>query len=347
MGTTKDWTFQQLGGAKKTLMLGGRSAPHGRPRKGPIVSDGIKLRTSRTYYPDAVAPPTTHIFGIAYDDWEIKGRFADIHLGLGETKRVIGEWKSFVADAQELLITWGDVLTVRGLAHKFVPGRESEYEASYTLELHVDEEVGFAPAPGAFAQAGAAALCQALQLEILEGVGRIPSLPNVGDLKPSFLDSLDELVSSVNGFSAGLLHLANEFDSFATGTLDQLERLRAGVVQIRTAVNRVRGTVETTANEAALLSRDASLETVWFSTRAGFDVGTLRILALLDEIDREAEIAQRGRVLTVYVARGGDSWESLARQFYGSSQNAGRIRDANGVRYGEVPTPGRSYQIPI
>ena len=95
-----------------------------------------------------------------------------------------------------------------------------------------------------------------------------------------------------------------------------------------------------------MLARSADSDILWFSARANNDVGSLLVLALLDEIDRQSEIAQRGRVLAVYVARGGDSWESVARQFYGGPQNAGKIRDANGVKYGQSPTPGRSYSIP-
>lgn len=344
---TKPWTFTQLGGAKRSLTLAGSSAPHGRPRQGPVVSDGIKLRVARVYYPDALGPPTTHIFGVAYDDWELKGRFNDAWLGPGEAKRTAAEWQKFVGEGQEVLITWGDVLTARGLLHKFVPGRESEYQIAYAFEVHIDEVLGvLSPASGAVADQGASALCEALQRELLEGVGRIPQLPHAGDLKPSFLDSLDDLVSSVNGLSAGLLKLAGEFDTFASGTLNQLERLRAGIAQMRTAMQRIQATIDTSSNEATMLSRSADSDIQWFAARANNDVSTLRIMALLDELDRQAEIAQRGRILAVYVARAGDSWESIARQFYGGPQDAGKLRDANGVRYGETPTPGRSYQVP-
>lgn len=344
---TKTWSFTQLGGAKKTLVLAGLSAPHGRPRKGPVVSDGIKLRTERVYYPDALGPPTTHIFGIAYDDWELKGRFQDSHLGAGEAKRQASEWQLFVADAQEVLITWGDVLTARGLVHKFTPARESEFEVAYTIEIHIDEELGaLGPSPGAFADQGASAICQELESLLSGGIGGIPKLPNAGDLKPDFLDSFDDLVSSVNGISASVLAVAGEFDTFVSGSLDQLERLRAGVRQFRTAMLRIRATIDTANNDDAMLWRSSDSDILWAAARADNDVSSLRIMALLDELDRQAEIAQRGSVLAVYVARGGDSWESISREFYGGPEGAGKIRDANGVTYGAAPAPGTSYQIP-
>ncbi len=342
---TKPWTFTQLVGDRKSLTLAGSSAPHGRPRKNPVVSDAIALRTERVYYPGNDAP-TTHVFGSQFPDWDLKGRFNDAWLGEGGTKQAIDEWRNFVRDGQPCLITWGDILTAQGLVHKFTPGRESEFEASYALEIHIDfnASLNLTERPGT--PESATALCEALQREVTEGLGGIPKLPNAGDLKPSFLDSLDDLVSSVNEFSASLLKVAGEFDTFVAGTLNQLERLRAGVAQTRTAVLRVRATIDTSTNEATMLSRSADSDILWFSARANNDVGTLRILALLDEIDRQSELAQRGKVLAVYIARAGDSWESVAQQFYGGPQGAGKIRDANGITYGAAPTPGNSYQIP-
>lgn len=138
MSGTKPWSFTQQGGDNKTLTLAGSSAPHGRPRKNPIVSDGIALRTERTYYPDSLGAPTTHIFGIAWDAWELKGRFNDAWLGPGGTKEAIIDWQTLVRDAEEVLITWGDVISARGLVHKFIPARESEFEAAYTIEIFID-----------------------------------------------------------------------------------------------------------------------------------------------------------------------------------------------------------------
>lgn len=344
----QDWRFTQLGGPRRTLTLAGASAPHGRPRKNPVVSDGIKLRRERVFYPDGGnKPPTTHIFGTEWKDWELEGRFSDRELGKGGTKAVIQEWQSFVADGQEVQIAWGDVLSARGLVDEFIPGRESEAECSYKIVVLVDSRDIDGGRSAFIIPRAPLEMCQALQLELLEGVGRIPSLPHAGDLKPTFLDSLEEAVSSINGFSASLLNVAGEIDAFAEGTLDQLERLRAGVAQTRTAVNKLRGTFETTENDAALLARAADSDVQWFASRASADVSTMRMLAILEEIDRETEISRRGRTLGIHLARLGDTWESIATSFYGAPDGAGAIRDANGVLFGDLPVPGREYQIPI
>lgn len=68
---------------------------------------------------------------------------------------------------------------------------------------------------------------------------------------------------------------------------------------------KIRATIDTSTNEATMLARSADSDILWFASRANNDVGTLRILALLDEIERQAELAQRGKILAVYVARGG------------------------------------------
>lgn len=343
---TKDWFCQQQGGQRRSLRLAGKSAPHGRPRKGAVVTDAVKLRLDRVFYPDSGGPPTTHVFGIAWEPWELKGRFNDAWLGPGGTKDAIANWQQFVIDAQPILISWGDIVSAEGIVTKFTPGRESEAESTYSIEVEIDTQPGLAATFVMRVAPAPSEICAALQAELAEGIGSIPTMPNAGDLKPSFLDSLEDLVSDLNSFSAGLINIANDVDSFASGTIDQLERLRSGVAQYRTALNKLRGTIETTENDAALLARDAELEVLWFASRSEIDVSTTRALALLDELDRQAEIAQRGRGATVYVARLSDTWESIARQFYGGPESAGRIRDANGIRYGELPVSGRSYQIP-
>lgn len=343
----QDWRFTQLTGLRRTLTLAGATAPHGRPRSGAVVSDGIKLRRQRVFYPDgANRPPTTHIFGTEWTDWELKGRFSDRDLGKGGTKSLIQEWQSFVRDGQEVQISWGDVLTARGLIDDFEPGRESEFECSYRIVVLIDSREIDGGRSAFVIPKQPLQMCTALQLELLEGVGRIPSLPHAGDLKPSFLETLEDAVSSLNGFSASLLNVAGEIDAFAEGTLDQLERLRAGVAQMRTAMNRLRGTFETTTNDAALLARAANTDVQWMATRANADVSSMRILAMLEELDREAELARRGRAVAVHVAKLGDTWESISTLFYGGPDGAGTIRSANGVQYGELPVPGRDYQIP-
>ncbi len=343
----KEWKFTQLGGARRVMTLAGAVAPHGRPRQGPVVTDGVRLRRTRVHYPDgADRPPTTHVFGVEWVPWELKGRFSDVHLGKGGTKSLIKQWQSFVMDAQVVQIDWGDILSARGIVDEFTPERESEFECAYTITLLIDERDVRGGQSAIVIPRPPIAICQALQAEIDANVDAIPTIPSAGDLRPDFLDSIEESVADINGFSASLINIAGEIDAFTDATFDELERLRANVAQMRTAVHKLRNTIESTENDAALLARAADTDVQWFAKRATLDVSTMRILAFLDELDREAELARRARAFAVYVARIGDSWESIATQFYGGPDEAGAIREANGVRFGELPIPGRQYQIP-
>lgn len=345
----KEWRFKQLGGARRILTLSGKCAPHGRPRQRAVVSDGIKLRRARTFYPDGGnRPPTTHIFGTEWKDWVLEGRFTDRELGAGGTQAAIRDWKLMLIDAQPVEITWGDILHVEGLVDDFTPGRESEFEGPYSITLLIDKDA----LDGGFVDfeipRTPTAVSQALQSILSDDIGSPPDLPHAGDLKPDFLDTLEDAVSNVNGFSASLITIAGDIDSYADATIDQLERLRAGIVQARTAVNRLRMTYDSTSNDLALIAADAAdTQALYVASRAASDVATLRILALLDAMDRDAQLSQRGKTLAMYVAQFGDSWESIATSFFGGPEAAGNIRDANGIKYGALPVPGRSYQIPV
>lgn len=343
----KEWRFTQLKGEKRELKLTGASAPHGRPRQRPVVADGIELRHSRTYYPGS-SKPTTHIFGIKLDDYELEGRFSDVWLGPGGTKSAIRDWQSFVADGVECLISWGDIVNAYGVVTKFIPERESEFEGAYKITIIIDDQIGTVRAvPTAALPVSPLGMCQNLLAAIGLNVDIVPKLPNAGDLHPDFLDSLEDTVASINGFSAALVKVAGDINAFEEATLDQLERLRAGVVQMRTAVNSLRSTVAETENDSALLARAADTDVQWFANRATLDVATTAILALLEALDRETEIARRGRILALHVAKTGDTWESIATQFFGGPEDAGLIRDANGILYGALPIPGRQYQVPM
>lgn len=345
----KPWTFKQIyEGPGKSLTLAGASAPHGRRRRHPVVSDGIKLRYSRVHYPsDEPTPPTTFVSGTTWEPFTLTGRFSDVDLGPGGMSKAVRDWQAFLADASLVQIIWGDVWAATGILVHFVAGRESEYECTYSMTFEIDgrDEVdgtrrGFVVPPSV------TAIAQEFQFEA-DKIQELPELSHAGALKPDFLESLDDAVSSINGFSASLIKVAGEIDDFEEGTLDQLERLRAGIAQTKTAVNRFRETMDSTNNEAALLYRATDADVQWIATKTSTDVSTTRMLSILDEMDREADLARRGRVISVYVARAADSFESMSTRFYGGPDGAGDIRSANGVRYGELPVSGRSYQIPV
>jgi hypothetical protein len=77
------------------------------------------------------------------------------------------------------------------------------------------------------------------------------------------------------------------------------------------------------------------------------EVDLRRILALMAALDKQAEIAERGKLQSSYVAQLGDSWESISMKFFGAPDKAQSIRDANGAKYGAQPYPGSTLKIPL
>jgi hypothetical protein len=95
-----------------------------------------------------------------------------------------------------------------------------------------------------------------------------------------------------------------------------------------------------------LLSTDASPAIQLQDLQAQAELQLLTTLGLLEQMDRQALIAQRGSVNKSYQARTGDTWESVSVLFYGGLDGATLIKNANGIRLGQEPVPGMTYQIP-
>ncbi len=121
------WVFEQLGGPRKKLELADHAAPHGRPRQAPVVSPEMHIRTSSTYYSGDV-PRTIHVFGPSHEPVELVGRFSDRRGGRGFAIAKRDEVMRFVADQQEVLISWSDVYSVVGFITSFVPALEAVSE---------------------------------------------------------------------------------------------------------------------------------------------------------------------------------------------------------------------------
>jgi hypothetical protein len=344
MATPKTWTFRQLGGDRKELTLAGAAAPHGRPRQKPVVSDGIKVRQSKTMYPGS-SIPTRHIFGTECEDLELAGRWRDQDLGPGGAATYVSLMKDFVAAQQPISVSWGDAVIIRGLAVNFVPSRESEAEIPWTLKIEVDSDDSRAAivrsAPPVDPQGYADKVAQMLTPYV-----NFANPTKDIEISPSFLDTLDDVVSSLNGASASFLKAAFAIDNFEQATADSLKRLVAGAGQLKTALLTFQQTMDTTRTDAALL-RDASKSNIlWFEQVASAQVNTFAASALLTELGVRAETAQTGSIGTTYTAQYGDTWESLATRFLGGPSAAERLRVANGAKFGQQPTPGALLRIP-
>ncbi len=205
MSDPKPWTFTQLAGPKKELTLAGYDAPFGRARQNAVVRKGVKIRQRTVRYPGNDGPPTRHVLGGEWLAWELAGRFRDAYGGKGHALRRVDELTRFVLDQQEVAIRWGDVFATTGFLEEFDPGVEAEGEIEWKLRVLIDEDASVAAQRADEPLDVDAKLRRVLALLTAE----VPKLPSAPDLKPSFFDMIDGLVSSVTGAIGSLVNAAN------------------------------------------------------------------------------------------------------------------------------------------
>jgi hypothetical protein len=345
------WVFRQLDGPRKTFTLSGWSAPNGRPRQGAVVRTPQRVRTERTYYPGSDIP-TRHVFGLRYDDVELKGRFRDKDLGgKGSARDKTEELKAFQADAQRVQVTWGSILSFEGFIDEFDPGYEAENDIEWVLRIAVDtpeQPAGFAPRkPATIPQVSDETLLGAVD-KIREVRGPLPLRVDVLDLLDDAIDVFTESVGVVRG-------AVQKFSTFKDATFGELNRAVAGVSALRSAGRALRETFISTVSNAELLAALGDEEIGRFRSEDFIMMGIAdatveeQIRVALDEgaqVERAADMARLGRIKATYAAAPGDAWETISIHFYGGPGRANDLRDANNVGTGERPTPGTEYLIP-
>jgi hypothetical protein len=368
----QEWKFTQLGGDKKELLLAGLDAPFGRPRKKPVVTDKVEIRETLTYYP-GTTKPTRHIFGAKYDPWELQGRIGDrnfissnpsqVPAGIGYAKAFVDYIKKFVSDQQPVRVAWGNIISAEGFIKSFEPRREAEYEVEYLLTVDIDADetspttviaiAGRRSTKDQVAQVVAALSAVTKKLPSDSGIkpslsdsGIKPSLSDSG-IKPSLLDSIDNLVSSFASATGQLVQVANQIDNIEKALVTDLKRMRAAIGQVRTAALSLQATIDAISIDAATIRRSWSADIGWGGARADSDAAITAALSQLEIVNKQAEIAERGKPNSSYVAKLGDTWELIATNTLGGADKADAIRAANGVRYGQQPEPSRAYKIPF
>jgi hypothetical protein len=342
MTTTGAWRFEQLSGDKKTLILAGYSAPFGRPRQKPVVRDKISVREKTIRYPGSSGPPTRHIFGDDYEPWTLEGRFMDREGGPGYAQAKTQEVIEFVRDKQPVHVTWGDTLDFNGFIKSFDPGREGPGDVEWRMVVLIDEDNladPALPAPAPPLPKDALAVLQAALSQTL-------SADTLPDLHPSLLDALSNLVGAISGALGAIANVVNQMQSFEQAVMGDLQRLRAGLGQLRTALLNMQGLILSTRNDAIGIGRSFGSDARCGGLFADIDVETTSALAAAASMDRQAEIAQRGKAATRITAKGGDTWESLSIRAYGAPDKAGVLMQANGIKYAAPPVPGTSYVVP-
>jgi hypothetical protein len=336
--------FLQIeGDSPKVLELAGHAAPHGRPRKEPVAETEKRVRESEVYLPGGNVP-VRHIFGKREEPITMKGRFRDSLGGAGFAKAKHDEVTAFVDDARLCEVIWDDLLDVHGLITSYRRGIESPHEFTYEIEVKVDRDLlTNADAPRVPDTKGPKAITDQI-IAALAIKDKLPTTPPT--LRGSVVDLLNSLVGTVNGATAALVNASNDIDSFVTGTVTALKRLRGGLAQTRVAVQNLRSTYDGLRVTAAIESESANESLIFSDIQSTWAANSLEAMRLIAVADREAAIAEQGRVLALHDAAIDETWESIATRWYGSAARADEIRLANGVPAGTDPVPGTVYLVP-
>jgi hypothetical protein len=345
------WVFKQLKGPQKTFTLSGWSAPLGRSRQGAVVRTPQKARTERTYYPGSDIP-TRHIFGLRYDDVELKGRFRDKDLGgLDGARGKTDELKAFQADQQPIQVTWGNIISFTGFMDEFDPGYEAPDDIEWVIRISVDQ-----PEQGARVVAQKPPVLPQVSADLLLGsIEKIRAARATLPLQVDLLDQLDDAIDLVAEAIGIVRGAVTKLSSFKEATFGELNRAVSGVSALRSAGRGFRELFVSSVSDAQLLASRGEITVNGFRGDDFILMGLAEIAIeeqirlALDEaakIERASDLARIGRIKATYAASPGDSWETISIRYYGTPGRANDLRTANDAGAGERPVPGVEYLIP-
>lgn len=357
------WTFTQLGGNKEQKTLGGWSAPFGRPRNKTLVNAGVKMRTQTTYYTGKVEP-TVHLFGSAPKPWELSGRFMDKVIGLlGGALTYRRQWYDFVEAGQIVRATWGSYLSYRMVLEDIDLDIEGPCDVAWRLKAIVlaDEASSIATVdtpkqtPLDIASAMAVDMATVNTLSP-SNLSLSQSLGSVLNLFSSISDTIDSTIAAINEPFAAVYTVCTAVSDFETALTSDLGKMTAGIQAMATGLINLRDSSEQLVQQAMQLDvPGADTPAGIFSgpdlislttTKIAVDQSTSNLLALIAAMQNQIDLTQRGDVASSYTAQGNDTWESIARRTLGSVDGARALKNLNGIRYGQLPVPGKVYTVP-
>jgi hypothetical protein len=343
----KPWIFQQLGGQRNHFTLSGLHSPHGRPRQKPVVVESEKLRMQTTPYDEEGVDPTRHIFASQHEPWELTGRFQDRELGKRGALEKKQELQEFYRAKQLVSIKWGDVVAYRGILSEIGFKIEAEYDIEYfiKIELDADDTRPVIAAPKTPRGPNSLMLEINLMLDLLKS--KLLAVPNALDLRPSFLEFLEDLVAAVLTPFAFMTSISDQIGSFENALAGDLRRLVAGVNQGKTACLNLRDATESALLFDIIMVPNGNNTVRWLNTKADVDSTLSALLALLADFIREINVSSRGSLERTETANDGETWETFSNRIYGGPDGAGKLRDANAVSAGSKPQAGKRYHIPV
>lgn len=344
MAPADAWVFEQLGGDNRFLVLSGYAAPFGRPRQEPVVTDTIEVRTERIYYPGNERQPTRHVFGVKYPDWELSGRWMDRTLGgTGSARLKAAEAGKFVEDSQPVRITWGDTVYAEGFIDKLECGRESKGQIAWKMQISIDvsdpsRKLPDPPLP----KPTPASLASSITLKSQAVQATVKADKTLPAKTLAALNTLGEGAATA---AATIETIVQPIQSFATAAFGSLSRILTNLEQIRDNVLAIREVYASMSAQALAFKGRAVKTYQGFLTRTKVETQSKETLTVAAQMQEEVDKARVAKIKTTYIAKPGDTWDSISSKFYGSADRANELREANGVGAGVQPQPGVEYFI--
>ncbi len=345
------WEFAQLEGPtadRKVLGLDGYSAPFGRPRQKPVAKEIIKARVQTTNYPGRSGKPTRHAFGTNNEPMELTGRWMTKHL-VADNKTansVADDWRLFIEDQRTCRISWGYIVSYTGFIEELELGRESGDEIAWRMKILIDTNDG---TENQSVRTPAKSIAEHIVEFSLIPEPKALLKPVLPSLDPTFLDSLDNFASALNGPSAAFNRLVGQFSDIEKATFSTLQHFRSAITGFEKALSDLQLLAVSTTIDGAMLIRSAENDVAWVKFQLTLDDQVTGMLGILADLNRQVDLRSqslKGAAGKLITAKDGDSWESLSTRATGSPGQASAIRSMNGATYGQRPEVGEIYLAP-
>ena len=341
------FTFTQLAGEKRSLVLDGYAAPFGRARQRALFTEVIDCTVQTTIYPGSKGKPTRHIFSSHWEPMELSGRWMTRWLpGEIVADLYARVWTQFVRDQQPIQMAWGNIVSYKGFIQRLEMARESEHDIAWKMTVLVDQRDD---AQTAWAVKVSKDILP--DLRVIEGVftsveGRAKKLEP--DLEPDFFDDLETLIGSLRSYTKILNDAAYQFQFITSRSFAAIQSFRGAIKNVESTFVSLRLLVLNTQLDAALLVRRASADFNYWAFQNDLDIKTITGLAMLKDMERRALLEARSANSDTRLiqAQDQDTWERLAFRAGLGIDQAAKLRDANGIRFGDLPQAGELYVVP-
>ena len=347
------WTFEQLSGERKTLVLADWDAPKGRPGQTPIYKAKLVARQSETYYPGN-DEPSRHIYGGKHEPIELEGKFRDAFGGKGYAQRMAEAARNFYNEKLQCRIIWhgtdSPFASYVGIIESIECSPESSGVWGWKISIAIDRDLKLAPTfrkqPDREPFKDRMAQVNSAIRDMMDWGKRekksFSTFPPSLDFGLS--DFLDSVANYVNGPITMLNSMADQLEDMSKATMASIKRAQAGAHQLKTGLIKAKQAFEDVRLDAAVVSNRASEDIKFLRSQADFSQGAIAAIKEADKLRRYLVQAEQGMIRHSMVALDGDTWEAMASRSLSDASRAADIQRLNN-EFG-LPVPGTRYLIP-